>query len=665
MSSIEIKPEPDRFETAPDSAHQPEPTAWSTTDAAELYRVKEWGRGYFSIADQGHLIVRPDPTHDVRVDLMDVVAGLDMRSLELPVVVRFDDLLGCRLHEIHAAFHEAIADHEYDGTYHAVYPIKVNQQRHVVEEVLRRGESLDFGLEVGSKPELLAALGLTAAYPDRPIICNGFKDDRYLEAVILATKLGRRIIPVVESFNEVLLIKKYADKYDVRPQFGVRVKLASQGVGRWALSAGARSKFGLFISEILEMFQYLRAHGMEDCLKLLHCHIGSQIHDIRTIKTAISELSRVYVELVQMGAGLKILDIGGGLGIDYSGCQSNDESSMNYTLREYAGDVVHRIRNACVDAKVDHPDIISESGRAMVAYHSMLLFNVLGTSGFDRFEVPLNDGEVTVDTADAPQPVQDLAYAYQSVTADNVAECYHDASQARDEVVNLFNLGYMSLAERSNAEQLFWGTCTRIRDFCRDLDRVPEELDDIEFVLSDTYFCNFSLFQSLPDSWAVDQMFPVMPIHRLDEAPTRQAILADITCDSDGKIDRFVSGEDSSRTLALHEYDPSQPYYLGAFIVGAYQETLGDLHNLFGDTHVVHICVDPEAGDWWIDEVVEGDTVREVLEYVQYDVNRLHRSVRRDCEQAVRENRMGLEEAQGLLRFYEDGLNSYTYLEEH
>jgi arginine decarboxylase len=543
-----------------------------------------------------------------------------------------------------------------------VFPIKVNQQRLVVEEVYRYGAEFGFGLEAGSKPELLAVMALTEGAPERMIVCNGFKDDSYIEAVILATKLGRTIIPVIENFDELKLVLRNADKYQVRPRIGVRVKLASEGAGRWRDSAGEKSKFGLFVSEILELVDTLREHEMLDCLELVHCHPGSQLQDIRRVKDAINELAHVYAELKLMGTGVKYIDVGGGLGVDYDGSGTNFESSMNYTINEYASDVVYRIASVCNAREIEHPVIVSESGRATTAHHSVLIFNALGSSALDQFRVAGNIDEDYNGQEELPQPVLDLFEAHRTVSERRLVECYHDALQAREQALQMFNLGLLSLEFRGLAERLYWATCARIRDCCRKLERVPEELEGLELILSDTYFCNFSVFQSLPDSWAIGQLFPIMPIHRLNEKPTRNGVLADITCDSDGKIDRFVSQRDVKRTLELHELRAGEEYYMAAFLVGAYQETLGDLHNLFGDTHVVHIRLHDEGG-WWIEEVVKGDTAGKVLSYMQYDVDRLFPQFARDCERAVRENRLTLAESQALRRFYESELHGYTYLE--
>jgi arginine decarboxylase len=635
---------------------------WRVEDSLDLYNVAAWGKGYFSVNAAGHVVVRPDTTVEREIDLYEVVEGLQARDLSTPVVVRFSDILAHRLKRMHDAFATAITENEYRNRYAAVFPIKVNQQRLVVEEVYRYGREYGFGLEVGSKPELLAVMAMTENAPERLIVCNGFKDDSYIEAVTLATKLGRTIIPVVENFDELGLILKHAATYQVRPRIGVRVKLFSEGSGRWSASAGEKSKFGLFITEILEMFSVLKSHDMLDCLQLVHCHPGSQLQDIRRIKDAINELAHVYAELKLMGAGLKYIDVGGGLGVDYDGSGTNFSSSMNYTLNEYASDVVYRIASVCNARDIPHPMIVSESGRAVAAYHSVLIFDALGSSALDKFRVTGYEAEDYSGDEELPQPVQDLFEAYRAVSERRLVECYHDALTAREQVLQMFNLGLLSLEFRGLAERLYWATCAKIRDSCRKLERLPEELEDLESILSDTYFCNFSVFQSLPDSWAIDQLFPILPIHRLDERPTRTAVLADITCDSDGKIDHFVSMRDVKRTLELHELKSGEKYYLAVFLVGAYQETLGDLHNLFGDTHVVHVRLHDEGG-WWIEEIVKGDTANKVLEYMEYDVAELYPALARDCERAIRDGRMTIAESQALKRFYESELDGYAYLE--
>ncbi len=628
--------------------------SWTVSDAREAYEIARWGKGYFAIGDNGHVIVHPTKDASREIDLKQLVDHLQLRGIALPTLIRFRDILRHRLRDIHDAFATAITQHNYQGRYVCVYPIKVNQQRQVVEEVLDFGRPYQFGLEAGSKPELLAVAAL--ADNDTPIICNGFKDAEFIEMAMLAQKIGRRIIPVVEKYTELGLILEYAEKVGVRPTFGMRVKLAARGGGRWQSSGGYRSKFGLTVTEILRGLEELKARGMEDCFQLLHFHLGSQIPNIRIVKGALNEAARVYIELVRQGAGLKYMDVGGGLGVDYDGSQTNFESSTNYTLEEYANDVVYHIQSVCDEASVPHPTIISESGRAVVAYHSLLVFNVLGVSGFGDERIP------TAATEDMEQPVADLIETYNNLTTRNALEGYHDAQQALDMAMNLFSGGYLTLNQRSQAENIYWAICVKLQRLVKTMDEVPEELQTLDESLSDTYFCNFSLFQSIPDSWAIKQLFPIMPIHRLNERPTQHAVLGDITCDSDGKIDQFIDRRDVKKTLPLHEFN-GEPYYLGVFLVGAYQEILGDLHNLFGDTHAVHVSLD-DNNTVVLDAVVKGDTVREVLDYVEFDAEVLIIKFRSDVEAAVREGRLDYEQAGRMLRFYEDGLQGYTYLEE-
>ncbi len=627
---------------------------WSVVDAAELYEVARWGNGYFSVNDAGHVCVHPTKDPSRSIDLKQLVDRLQLRGIDLPILIRFAEILKHRLGEIHQAFQSSIAEHRFQGGYCCVYPIKVNQQRQVVEEVLQFGRPYRFGMEAGSKPELLAVVAM--ASNDTPIICNGFKDAEFIETAMLAHKIGRQIIPVVEKYTELGLILDYAEKVGVRPQIGMRVKLAAKGSGRWQSSGGYRSKFGLTVSEMLRGLDELKSRGMADCFKLLHFHQGSQITNIRQIKAALNEAARVYTELARRGAGLEYLDVGGGLGVDYDGSQTNFESSVNYSLQEYANDVVYHVQSACDDAGVKHPTIISESGRAVVAYHSVLVFGVLGVSEQGENGVPpqLN--------GDVEQPLIDMMETYQNVSVRNILESYHDAQQALDNAMSLFAGGYLPLDQRSGIENLFFALCHKIKKLTKQLEFVPEELEGLDSLLSDTYFCNFSLFQSIPDSWAIKQLFPVMPIHRLKQRPTRNAVLGDITCDSDGKIDQFIDRRDVKRTLPLHPYE-GKPYYLGAFLIGAYQEILGDLHNLFGDTNAVHVSQD-ENGQVVLEAVIKGDTVKEVLDYVEFDSNTLVRQLRDSVEMAVREGRIGYEQAGRFLKFYEEGLGGYTYLEE-
>lgn len=634
---------------------------WSHEDSSALYRVPAWSAGYFGINEKGTLDVMPEGPAGPRIDLLEVTRGLADRGIDTPVLLRFPGILKHRLRSMREAFAKSMSENGYSGNYLGVYPIKVNQQSQVAQAIRDFGSELGFGLEVGSKPELLAVLALTVGSPDQPIVCNGFKDARYIEAVILATKLGRRIIPVVENVKEMRLIIHFAEKHKVSPMIGIRVKLASGGSGRWADSVGVKSKFGLTIAEILEAVETLKRHDMLDSLRLLHCHSGSQLQDISQVKRYITELAHVYVQLHKEGAKLGMLDIGGGLAVDYQGSQTNSPSSMNYTLEEYASDVVYRIGSVCDAAGVEHPTIVTECGRAMVTHCSALVFDVLGSTGPSNLvDTGLIDASGNPEEA---QPIRDLRAALSGAANPNgrLVECFHDAERAREEALTLFSLGYMNLQDRAMTERLYWTVCSLVQARCAELEEVPEAVAGIDDVMCENYFCNFSLFQSLPDTWAIDQLFPIMPIHRLDEEPTERAVLADITCDSDGKIDQFIgSYGQPEQTLPVHTLD-DRSYYLGVFLVGAYQETLGDLHNLFGDAHAVH--VDIEDGKWVIDEIVRGDSIREVLSYVQYEPDALSKSLERECEKAVRAGTMSVPESRILIRFYDDGLNGYTYLD--
>jgi arginine decarboxylase len=630
-------------------------TKWKIQDALETYGVRNWGKEYFGINQAGHVTVHPNKRPEQAIDLKELVDQLQLRGIQLPILLRFTDILRHRVGEIHDAFKNAMQEFGFQGGYCCVYPIKVNQQRHVVEEILDFGKRYNFGLEAGSKPELLAVLAMTNGM-ETPIICNGFKDDEFIQMTILARKIGKQVIPVVEKFTELEAICKYAAEMKVRPVIGVRVKLATRGAGRWRTSAGFRSKFGLTLTEVIEALEYLKERGMADCLQLVHFHLGSQITNIRNVKNALNEVARIYVELHRVGAGVRFLDVGGGLGIDYDGSQTDFESSVNYTLQEYANDVVFRIKSVCDESGVPHPIIISESGRAVVAYHSVLVFDVLGVSNFDRYQAPADV------PADAPQPLTELFGIHRDLSKKNCVESYHDAVQAVDDAMSMFNLGSLSIEDRAMVERLFWAVCNKLLRIVSEMEYVPEELGGLQALLSDTYFCNFSVFQSMPDSWAVKQLFPIMPIHRLTEPPVRRAVLGDITCDSDGKIDQFIDLRDVRNTLELHPFN-GQPYVLGAFLLGAYQEILGDLHNLFGDTNAVHVSLEDD-GQVNLDAVIKGDTVREVLNYVQYSADELTARMRKDVERAVRAGLISLEESRQLLRFYESGLEGYTYLEE-
>jgi arginine decarboxylase len=628
---------------------------WSIADSLDTYLIRQWGGGYFGINERGSLVCHPAGEGKGTIDVKALVDEIVQRGLSMPLLVRFSDILRSRIELLNEAFRRAISEYGYKGEYKGVYPIKVNQHRFVVEEIVGYGKPYKYGLEAGSKPELLAVMAMLDT-EGALVICNGYKDEEYIETALLASKLGLTVILVVEKPSELALIRQVSQRVAVKPLIGIRVKLSSRGSGRWEASGGDRSKFGLSAREMLDAVAQLRDWSMLDSFQLLHFHLGSQISSIRSVKNALREAGRFYCELSKAGAALKYLDVGGGLGVDYDGSQSNFQSSMNYSVQEYANDIVYAMMEMCDATGVEHPTIVSESGRAVVAHHAMLVVNVLGVGEFFEGKIPeqLPAGADTI--------VKNLWETYREVSRKNFLEAYHDAVEYKDEALSLFTLGRLSLEQRVMAENLFWGISGRILRVVRELEHVPEELEGIEKALSDTYFCNFSMFQSLPDSWAIDQLFPVVPIHRLNEAPTRRAVLADITCDSDGKIDQFIDMHDVKHVLELHPFVSGQEYYLGMFLVGAYQEILGDLHNLFGDTNTVHVSLD-EATGYKVEHVVTGDTVTDVLRYVSYNKEELVTRVRRAAEAAMRQKRMTIEESRQLLRMYEDGLAGYTYLE--
>jgi len=628
--------------------------AWTTTDSAALYNVAGWSSGYFRINDAGHVEVGPRGLDGPRVDLYDLVLDLERRGLGLPLLMRFSDILHSRVQTLFGCFDNAIKEYGYRGRYRGVYPIKVNQQHQVVEELVRFGRPYGLGLEAGSKPELLVGLALLDN-PDALLVLNGYKDVEYVETALLAQKLGRYPIIVIDRFRELDLVLTVARRLGIRPHIGVRAKLTTRGAGKWMESTGDRSKFGLTAAEIVTLVDRLREEQMLDCLELLHFHIGSQISAVRAIKDAMTEACRIYVELVKAGAGLRFIDAGGGLGVDYDGSSTNWQSSTNYTTQEYANDVVAGIQEACESAGIDHPDIITESGRALVAHHSVLVFNVL-----DVNEVLTGESPPRVDKKDPPV-IRKLTETWRSISRKNFQEAYHDALELKEEATSLFNVGLLDLRGRARVEQLFWGCCEAILRIIRELDYVPDDLEGLEKSLADTYYGNYSVFQSVPDHWAVKQLFPTMPLHRLNERPTRHGVIADLTCDSDGKMDQFIELRDVKDALELHPFD-GKPYYIGVFLVGAYQEILGDLHNLFGDTNAVHIAMDENG--YRIDNVVEGDSVTEVLGYVQYHRPDLVRRVRQANEEALRRGLLTFEESALLMRRYDEGLSGYTYLEE-
>jgi len=626
---------------------------WSIEDAADLYGIEHWAGDYFHISESGNLCVSPNRDPNNSIDLKRLVDQLGERGLELPVLLRFNGILADRLKNLHDCFASAIESHQYQNRYRCVFPIKVNQQRDVVQQIIQHGREYGFGVEAGSKPELLAVVAMTDA--KMPIICNGFKDAEFIRMALLAQRLGRTVIPVVEKVSELDLILEISEQLGVRPTVGMRVKLATRGSGRWQASGGYRSKFGLTVAEMLTQLDRLIDRGMGDCFQLLHFHVGSQIGNIRQLKSAILEASRIYVDLYRRGAGLRYMDVGGGLGVDYDGSRSDTESSMNYTVQEYANDVVYHVGTVCDEAEVPHPQLVSESGRAVAAHHSVLVMETLGVT---------SQGGVENLPSDLPeeyeQPVHDLRMFYENLEPSNLRETFHDAQVALDLCMNLFSGGYLPLEQRVAAENLYFAICHRIREMASAIGEESEDIRSLDRMLSDIYFANFSLFQSMPDSWAIDQLFPVMPIHRLNEEPSRHAVLGDITCDSDGKVEAFISGGQRCRTLMLHPCKKGEPYLLAVFMVGAYQEILGDLHNLFGDTHAVH--VDVINGVPKVQTIVKGDSVREVLEYVQYEGRELVDKLQDAVEDAVQSGQINHQQAGETVSFYERSLADYTYL---
>ncbi len=628
-------------------------SVWSIQDSFELYGIPRWGAGMFDANEEGHLVVTPTGPKGPAIDVYEVTRELGERGISLPILLRFNDIVRERVNQLVSCFQSAFVEYEYQGKYRGVYPIKVNQQRHLVEEIVKAAAPHHVGLEAGSRPELLVTLALLDD-PEALIICNGYKDAAYIETALLSQKLGRNPIIVIEKLSEVETVIEATRKLGIRPTLGVRSKLARKGRGRWSSSSGDQAKFGLTARDIILLVRRLEEEDLLSCLKLLHFHIGSQIPAIRTVKDALREAAVTYVELFKLGAPMGIMDVGGGLGVDYDGSQSNWESSVNYSQHQYAADVVSAIASACDKAEIAHPDIVTESGRAMVAHHSLLVFNVLGMERMPTV------GRAVDPPEDAPEPLRELREIYDQVNNRNFAELYADAVEAREHGMTAYTMGQLSLEDRALLEHLFWQVCGRIRQHVRQQDYVPDELAGLERALADTYFCNFSVFQSIPDSWAIKQLFPCLPIHRLDERPTRRAVLADLTCDSDGRVDQFIDLRDVKPVLELHA-DDGKPYLLCFALVGAYQEILGDLHNLFGDTNAVHVSVGPDGG-YQVDRVVEGDRVQDVLGYVMYDRRDLVHAMREATERAMRAGTMTREETRQMLSAYQDGLDGYTYL---
>lgn len=627
---------------------------WRIEDSSELYNVPGWGINYFSLNEAGHVVVSPRKGKGPNIDLMEVIQDVLNRDVSMPVLLRFPDILDDRIEKIAGCFVKAGTDYEYTGNYYSVYPIKVNQQRPVVEELVRHGKRFNIGLEAGSKPELHAVLAIMDN-PNALIICNGYKDEDFNELALLAQKMGKRIYIVVEKLIELRLISAISKRLGVRPNIGIRIKLAASGSGKWEESGGDHSKFGLNAAELLEAIDVAKSENMLDCVKLIHFHLGSQITNIRRIKSGLREVSEFYVQLMKLGCSIDFVDIGGGLGVDYDGSRSSYASSINYSIQEYANDAVATLVDAANRNNLPHPHLITESGRALTAHHSVLVFNVLETASVPTWQ------ETDSATEDDHEMVKEMLEVYESIDMRNMFEAWHDAQQLREETLDRFSLGIVDLATRAKVEKLYWSIAHKVNEMSADLKNVPEELKSLQRLLADKYFCNFSLFQSLPDSWAIDQLFPIMPMHRLNEKPTRLATLQDITCDSDGKIDRFIGGRDFRTSIPLHQFT-GEPYYLGVFLVGAYQEILGDLHNLFGDTNAVHVVVKDDG--YALETVIDGETVADVLDYVQFDARKLVRTIEAWVNTSVQEKRISSHEGREFLNIYRSGLYGYTYLEE-
>lgn len=626
--------------------------SWTIEDSEELYHINGWGDPYFSINAAGHVIVSPQGARGGSLDLHELIQSLRARNLSLPILVRFPDILEDRIERLNSCFARAITKYGYEGCYRGVFPIKCNQQRHLVEDLVKFGERYQFGLEAGSKPELMIALA-TLQTPDALLVCNGYKDRAYLETAMLGQKLGHHPIIVLEQLDELPLVIEVSQQLNIQPLLGVRAKLCTKGMGRWGGSAGDRAKFGLTIPEILTVVEQLHTAGMLSCLQLLHFHIGSQTSSISIIKDALREACQIYVELAKLGANMQYLDVGGGLGVDYNGSKTNMPASKNYSTQNYANDVVAEVKEACSAKNLPVPTLISESGRAIASHQSVLVFNVLGSSEV-RPQIPFEP------SSEDHAILKELYEAYQSINSKNYQEVFHDAEQFKGEATSLFNFGYLSLTERARVENLFWACCQKIIQVLRQEEYVPDDLAHLEKMMASIYYMNLSVFQSAPDTWAIDQLFPIMPIHRLNEEPTERATLADLTCDSDGKIDRFIDLHDVKSVLELHDLKRDEPYYLGMFLTGAYQEIMGNLHNLFGDTNMVHIQLTPQG--YTIEQVVKGDTMKEVLSYVQYDSEDLVEKIRRRSEVSLKDKQITLSEAQLLLQNYEESLSRYTYL---
>lgn len=628
---------------------------WTVEDVNRLYKIDKWGVGYFSVNERGNVGVRASAESKHVIDLKRLVDELCTRQINPPILIRFMDILRDRIVQLCECFEEAIVSNDYKAAYQPLFPIKVNQERDVVTSMLAYGKPFNLGLEAGSKAELLIVLALSLS-PETPIVCNGYKDREFAQLVCLAHKMGKRIYSVIENVEEVEHYIREFREQGVMPNLGVRIKTSTKGVGKWAQTAGDSSKFGLRVPELMHVVRRLKEENLLDSLKLLHFHIGSQITEITAVKKATVESMRVFVELSKLGAPLECIDIGGGMGVDYDGGSGSD-STINYSVREYASDVVYRIKQICDENGLNHPMIFSESGRFLTAHYSMLVTNIAALSEFRPGHIP-----------ERPKlqkfgPVQEMFAILENMNDTNLVECYHDALQYRNEALDLFSLGYLSLPERASMEELYWYILHVIHERIREKDVDAKDLADLETQLADMYFANFSLFQSLPDAWAIDQVFPIMPIHRLDERPTRRGIIADLTCDSDGVIGAYVGEDGLESSLALHQLNPGEPYYIGIFLIGAYQETLGELHNLFGDTHAVLIDIVGD-GEYRVRRLLKGDTIFDVMGYVTYSRRELINNMREQIELAVASKKLDLNESAKLMSVFEDSMHGYTYFED-
>ena len=629
---------------------------WNINSAVALYNIDRWGSGYFSINERGNVAILPTLNPAVSIDIMEVIDDARDRGLTFPMVIRFQDLLRHRVETLNLAFHSAIAEFGYRNQYRGVFPIKVNQLREVVEEIVDAGLPYHFGIEAGSKPELLAALAINND-PESVVICNGYKDVQFIQSALLGNKLGKRVIMVVEKLEELYEILRVSKETGVEPIIGLRVRLQSKGSGKWATSGGENAKFGLSTADLVRASQALKDADLAHALKLVHFHVGSQVPDIGTIKRAVREAARFYSKLAKMGHEMGYMDVGGGLGVDYDGSKTAFDSSMNYTLQEYARDVVYNIMEVCDSEGVAHPIIINESGRAIVAYHSVLVVEAFGS-------IEKNSGPTPVSAEPEDHKlVRDILDIDRNLAAANRTESLHDAQEIKEQTLTMFDFGLMQLESKAKIEQAFWGIAARIVELFRGQEYVPDEVKELEVALGDQYVCNFSVFQSLLDHWALGQLFPVMPIHRLDTQPQRQATLVDITCDSDGKVSKFIDLQDVKETLSLHRLTPGEPYYVGFFLMGAYQDIMGDLHNLFGRVNEAHVFLDDDEEDgFYIEETIEGSTIAEVLALTQWNQSDLIRLFKGQVDAAIKGDRLKPNEGMKLLTAYERGLKNYTYL---